>query len=298
MPITLPAKSRRHWLRAAIASPLAALAESSPDAQHWALFSDTHIAADASLSARGAVMAANLKRCVQQVLSSGQKPFGLLINGDCAYLDGQAADYQTLIGLLEPLREASVPVHCTLGNHDNRRQFLAAMTSPQDARPLETKHVSLVSSAAMNWVLLDSLEVVNATPGKLGAEQLGWLDRTLANCPNRPTVVMAHHNPAPSGAASGKHSGLTDSAALLEVLRHHSKVKAFVFGHTHQWQARRSEGNGLWLTNLPPTSYVFSAQSPAGWVMAKATGNGLNLELHCLNPNHEQHGQCVEIDWS
>jgi 3',5'-cyclic AMP phosphodiesterase CpdA len=304
MPITLPALNRRRWMQLALAPLVPGLSEaasprlSQPGAELWALLSDTHIAAERGLSARGVVMADNLERCLKQILSLGQKPFGALINGDCAYLDGQTGDYETFVKLLEPLRESAVAVHCTLGNHDQRKSFMAAMTSPQDARPLEGKHVSVVSSATMNWILLDSLETVNATPGRLGETQLGWLDRTLASCPARPTVVMAHHNPPPADSKSEKHSGLTDSTSLFKVLANHSKVKAFIFGHTHQWAMRRDPVTQMALVNLPPTAYVFNPSSPSGWVLAAASQAGLQLELRCLNPNHPMHGEVFEIPWS
>ncbi len=299
MPITFPPLSRRRWLQttlaAALAPRLCPAAESG--GEFWALFSDTHIAADVALEARGAVMGENLRRCVNQVLQVGQKPFGVLVNGDCAYLDGQQADYDTFVKLIEPLRESGVQVHCTLGNHDDRRHFIGAMTSPQDPRPVEGRHVEVLSSATMNWVLLDSLKEVNKTPGELGSLQLGWLDRTLANCPDRPTVVLTHHNPVQTLPEGKKPTGLLDAEALLAVLARHKKVKAYVYGHTHTWAHHRDESTGIHLVNLPPVAYVFSPERPNGWVSARATADRLVLELRALNPAHEKHGEKVEIVW-
>eukprot|EP01031_Cornospumella_fuschlensis_P053421 gene53421-65247_t len=200
MPITLPPLTRRHWLRQGLAAGIAAFAPRAALSaetlqESWVLFSDTHIAADPKLEARGISMADNLSRSINQVLALKQKPFGVLINGDCVYLHGLKEDYQTFVSLLTPLREASLPVHCTLGNHDDRKNFIGAMTSAEDVRPLEGRQVEVFSSAAVNWVLLDSLDQVNKTPGILGEAQLRWLDRTLRSLPDRPTFVMAHHNP-------------------------------------------------------------------------------------------------------
>lgn len=300
MPITLPPISRRQWLKVGLAAALApkpASARNDMDGELWVLFSDTHIAADTTLEARGAVMAENLSRCVNQVLGIGQKPFGVLVNGDCAYLDGQQTDYDAFVKLIEPLRESAIQVHCTLGNHDDRKHFIGAMTSPQDPRPVEGKHVELLSSATMNWVLLDTLHEVNKTPGELGELQRGWLDRTLASCPERPTVVMAHHNPQTALPANGKPTGMMDSSAMFEVLGRHKKVKAFVYGHTHTWEHKVHEATGIHLINLPPVAYVFSKERPNGWVSARATREKLTLELRALNPAHDQHGQKVEIVW-
>lgn len=300
MPITLPPISRRSWIKGSLAAALApswSKAVDAANAETWVLFSDTHIAADAKLEARGAVMAENLARCVNQVLKIGQKPFGVLLNGDVAYLDGQQQDYDTFLNLIAPLRENAIQVHCTLGNHDDRKHFIGAMTSPQDPRPVEGKHVELLSSATMNWVLLDTLLEVNKTPGELGPLQLGWLDRTLAASDEKPTVIMTHHNPQGPVPEGKKPSGLTDSDALFTVLAKHKKVKALIYGHTHTWEHKKHEATGIQLINLPPVAYVFGKERPNGWVIARATKEKLELELRALNPAHDQHGEKVEIVW-
>ena len=100
MPITLSPISRRRWIKGSLAAafvPACLEAAEAGKAETWVLFSDTHIAADEKLEARGAVMGENLTRCVNQVLNMGQKPFGALLNGDVAYLDGQQADYATFL---------------------------------------------------------------------------------------------------------------------------------------------------------------------------------------------------------
>lgn len=300
MPITLPALSRRHWIQTALAAALAPRGASAAVPsweQTWVLFSDTHIAADPKAEARGVIMAENLSRCANQVLKLGSKPHGVLVNGDCAYLQGEAADYTTFAKLIQPLREAGVPVHCTLGNHDHRKNFMAALTSVQDPRPLEGRHVSTLSSALMNWVLLDSLDQVNKTPGLIGTDQLGWLDRTLAKLPAKPTVVMVHHNPQMPVAEGQKHTGLEDSDALFKILAKHKKVKAFVYGHTHNWSHSVDETTGIHRINLPPVAYVFGPDRPNGWVLATATAEKLVFELRALNPAHEQHKQQIEVMW-
>lgn len=301
MPVTLPPLNRRQWIKttlaAALAPALGQAADVTKATESWVLFSDTHIPTDPKLEVREVVMANNLTRCVNQALKLGSKPYGVLVNGDCAYLEGQASDYATFVKLIQPLRDAGVAVHCTLGNHDDRKNFISALTSVQDERPLEGKHVSTVSTATMNWLLLDSLDQVNQTPGLLGDAQLGWLDRTLAKLPNRPTVVMAHHNPQQPVAEGKKHTGLQDSDAMFAVLGKHSKVKAFVYGHTHNWSHTRHEATGIHLVNLPPVAYVFGKERPNGWVLAQSNAEKIVFELRALNPAHEQHKEKVEILW-
>jgi len=302
MPVSLfSVSSRRQWIRQSVAAGLgtawtwqgASGAES--DGEVWALLSDTHIAGDPAFEARGAVVSSHLERSVKQVLGVGVKPHGVLVNGDCAYKNGQAEDYVQFMRCLAPLQEERVQVHCTMGNHDDRKAFQAATSQPGVEPLLADKHVTVLSSARANWVLLDSLVAVDSTPGELGAGQLGWLRRTLGKLAQRPTFVMVHHNPQGTVADGKKPSGLVDSGALMEVLRAFPMVKALFYGHTHKWEALPPQDGNPWLINLPPAAYAFDPARPSGWVLARVSNEVLSLELRSLNPNHAQHRQRVEI---
>lgn len=284
---------------------MAADALSAPDAskgETWILFSDTHIAEDLALQARESCMADNLKRCVAQALKEKEKPFGVMVNGDLAFSDGQAGDYSAFIGLMQPLRDAGLPVHLTLGNHDNRETFSANCTSldlalMEEKKPIAQKHVSVVSSARVHWVLLDSLDKVNSTPGMIGEAQLAWIDRTLSGLTDKPTIVMTHHNPQGPVPEGKKHTGLADSAEFLSVLESHKNVKALFYGHTHNWEVTNGDKTGLHHVNLPPIAYVFNKARPNGWVRATIKDDGMDLELRSLNPAHGEHGQKVSLVW-
>lgn len=301
MPITLPPLNRRSLLKRGTAAAFGALATQLPaidiPEQVWVLFSDTHIAADEAQVSRGVCMVENLRRCANQVLKIGQKPFGLIINGDCAFLDGQTEDYVTFARCLQPLREQSVQVHCTLGNHDHRTNFLNAIIGPPPPnadRPMNVpdKHVATVTSALVNWLLLDSLDLVNKTPGRLGEAQLVWIERELRNSPDRPTFIVAHHNPTlPSMDEKKKATCLLDSDALFDLLAAYPKVQGYIYGHTHTWLRAKHEKTGLPLLNLPPVAYTFDPKRPNGWVIARIDSDRAEFELRSLNPAHDQHGE-------
>src|SRR5262249_35094436 len=155
--------------------------------------------------------------------------------------------------LLKPIREAGLPAHLALGNHDHRNHFWEAFqTEKQAARPLVDKQASLIRSAGFNWVVLDSLETTLSTPGLLGPEQLHWLAKVLDENARTPALVVIHHNPG----LNGGNLGLKDTFALLEVIRPRTQVKAYVYGHTHNWKVE-TDSSGIHLINLPPVSYVF-----------------------------------------
>ena len=307
MPITLPAFTRRDMLKQATATGLSLLAIDELPAQEnrrqetWILFSDTHIAEDKSRLSREINMASHLQQAVKEVLARQEKEraFGLFVNGDLALTEGLPGDYRTFTELMKPLREAGIDVHLTLGNHDDREKFwegCGELTPNQKLLPL--KHLGVITSATVNWVLLDSLDQVNVTPGSLGDSQIAWLDRTLRNLPDKPTLILTHHTPQPAlTAPDQKRFGLQDTEAFMRVVDSHAKVKAWIFGHSHAWDIK-TKNSGLHQINLPPVAYTFNQAMPSGWVSARVDAQGMELELHSLNPAHPAHAKVTRLAWA
>jgi 3',5'-cyclic AMP phosphodiesterase CpdA len=302
MPIHLPAMNRRQFLTTAAGGAaalgggwLSLASEGSADADPhgFALLSDTHIFQKRDAVHRRTNMYENMRQVSQQVLQLAKPPAAVLINGDCAFLDGQPDDYAVLLELLAPYAQAGLPVHLTLGNHDDRTNFWQAdgRFKANDAA-IDNKHVSIITTARANWFLLDSLEQTNSTPGLLGLAQLAWLSAALDAHRDRPAIIAAHHHPAEGESAI---SGLKDTKALFEVLAPRKHVKAYIFGHTHHWQVRQREG--IHLINLPPVAYPFNSQDPSGWVHVQLGDGGATVELRALDPAHPKQAQRFELNW-
>lgn len=301
MPITLPQLSRREFIkRAALAGALATLAPSSfagifgksRDKNTFFLLSDSHVAADPKTISRNVNMADNFSACVREMASWPVKPAAMIVNGDLALKDGQPGDYATFGKLLLPAG-ALAPVHLSLGNHDEREHFWA--TFPQDAtRPpkVPAKQCSVFASPRANWFLLDSLEKTDSTPGEIGPEQYDWLQTELASRSDKPAIIVAHHQ---LNVEKGI-SGLKDSAGLEEIFTRHPQVKAFIFGHTHNWSIAQ-HSSGVQLINLPPTAYVFKDGRPSGWVRFSLVHDGMEIELRALDGKHPEHAQVKRLTW-
>jgi 3',5'-cyclic AMP phosphodiesterase CpdA len=300
MPIHLPPISRREFLsRAAMAAAGLAVApelfagsrRTNPD--FWGLLSDTHLAANRSQVARGINMTDHFVQVTRELLVLPESPAGVFITGDCAFSSGEIGDYAVVADLLEPIRMGGMPVHLALGNHDHRERFWEAFRQEKAAkRPLADRQTALLQTPRVNWFILDSLETTLSTPGLLGREQLDWLAQTLDANSARPALVLIHHNPG----LQGGNIGLKDTQALLEVIRPRNQVKAYIYGHTHNWTVHQ-DSSGLHLVNLPPVSYVFQEGKPAGWVRATLQTNGMQLELRCVDHTHKEHGQIVNLKW-
>jgi len=294
MPLTLPQLSRREFLKRTVLTALGAglvelipakgyagLFGKSRDPHTFAFFSDTHIAAAPATQFLNANMADNLAACVRELCAWPAKPAAILINGDLAF--GR---------LIHPLR-ALAPLHLSLGNHDERQHFWTAF--PQDAtvpRTVPQRQASVFASDRANWFLIDSLMLTNQTPGGLGAGQLDWLSRELAARPDRPALIVCHHNLD----AHLNISGLVDTAALEDVFARHRQVKAFIHGHTHDWHVT-THASGVQIINLPPTGYVFQAGRPSGWVRCTLARDGAEFELRALDPHHPEQAQVKKLAW-
>ncbi len=295
---------RRDFLLAGTASavglalaPLAS-ADASVDAERIALLSDTHIPDSPDVSARGVNMTDNLRHVVASIVSRQQRPSGVLINGDCAYLKGLPADYANFAACVSPLTDAGIPLHLTMGNHDNRGPLYDALSDQRPETPLvDSKHVSVLEMTHANFFLLDSLHQVNVVTGMLGDDQLAWLDQSLERKSDKPAVLVSHHQPQFEPPEEGRPwGGIMDTDRLFDVLGRHRHVKALIFGHTHNWSIRR-HGN-LQMINLPPVAYIFNDSHPNGWVEAHVRPGGLHLTLHTINPDDDRNGSEFSVDWT
>ncbi len=300
MPLHLPPISRREFLRRSLAAgaglltiPALRAADAGVDANHWALFSDIHIAADTSLVRFDINMADHLRSAVAGVRALSSSPAGVLVNGDCAFNHGLAEDYAIVTELLKPLSEAGLPLHLSMGNHDDREVFWKTIKDARPATPpLASRQVSVVEAGHANWFMLDSLDVTNKTPGVLGDEQRTWLSKALDTRTDKPALVMVHHDPM---LVEGKKTGLLDTAELMGILKPRRHVKALIYGHTHTW--RMTDLDGLHLVNLPAIAYPFNKAEVTGWVDCQLHVDGMSLEMHAHDTTHAAHGKVSELKW-
>ncbi|WP_425613688.1 metallophosphoesterase [Anatilimnocola sp. NA78] len=271
--------------------PLVGAEEPADAYQRFALMSDTHIDADAARVSREVNMSDHLKQAWAQVTAAAGKLSGAIVHGDVAHLKGLPGDYAQVAKLLIPAGKTALPLHFMLGNHDDRTSFREVLKSSA-ASPLDSHHVTLIETKHANWFLLDSLEKVNGTPGRLGEAQLKWLSAALAAKTDKPAIVSVHHHPQWEGEKIG---GIQDTKELFEILVPHKQVKAVFYGHTHNWSQKVHEG--IHLVNLPPIAYVFAVDKPSGWVEAAIGPKSMELTLHGIGPANEAHGKKIELAW-
>lgn len=194
-----------------------------------AQISDLHIRPDGQLAY--GVSETNLfaEHAIHALLRLDPRPDCLLITGDltdCG-LDEEYAIVKELISRLP------FPVYAVPGNHDRRepfRQAFAASGYLPDDGPLNFA----VACGPVRIVGLDSL-VPGESGGALIPETVSFLERTLAEHPDRPTLVMLHHPPFETGIEHMDATRLFEGADALErIVAANPHVRRVLCGHVHR----------------------------------------------------------------
>lgn len=302
MPIHLPTPSRRTFLTqlggAFVCAPaLHAAEEQRVDPDRIAILNDTHIAAGHTASAP---IPTHLRETVAWLVAQERRPAAVVINGDLALSNGRPGDYAHFARLIAPLREAGMPVHLTLGNHDDREVFYQVLQAEKAAElPVVSRQVGVVTLPKANLFMLDSLKTQGTrvvAQGLLGPEQLEWLGRMLDEHPSKPALIFAHHNPRLGGEERHFPGGLEDSETLWDLLVSRPQVKAYIHGHIHHRD--HFQHRGIHILNTPATSYVSNpSASTTGWTMAQLTDQGAEFTTLTHAQEHAWNGKVEKAVW-
>jgi 3',5'-cyclic AMP phosphodiesterase CpdA len=165
---------------------------------------------------------------VRAVAALEPYPCAVLLSGDLADEPSHSA-YEQAHELLAPL---GVPLHAIPGNHDER-DLLRGRFGPGRA-PAGAPVRLAVNCGPLRLVGCDST-IPGSESGALGAEQLKWLERTLAAEPHSPTLLALHHPPVRTGVRSMDSIalGAEDCDALESLLAGHPQVQTVTCGHVH-----------------------------------------------------------------
>ena len=295
MPIYLPPIPRRSFLKGALAAGAAALlgrealAEApKKDPNRWVLISDIHVSSRRDDKHGDVKPAESFAATVKQVLALDPLPDAAIITGDLASVAGEPDNYKLVKELFKPIREAGIPLHLVLGNHDHREHFWAAFPEVKPATAHADRQTAIIETPLANWFLMDSLLATKLSPGALGKEQLAWLAKELDARKDKPALLVAHHQ-------LDLYGGLLDYFALLDVAASRRQAKAYFHGHTHRWKVDRQQG--IHTINVPATAWLFDPKQPRGWLDLRLEKSGATIVMNALNKKHPKHGERVELKW-
>jgi 3',5'-cyclic AMP phosphodiesterase CpdA len=252
-----------------------------------AQLSDCHVVEPGRLLNGAVDTTAHLAEAVR--VTAALKPDLVLVTGDLVD-GGRPEQYDHLRSLLAPLADRLVLVP---GNHDDRANLVAAF--PAIAPDHGRDRLDGVREGPVRLVWLDTLRA-GEPGGRLDGEQLQWLDRTLAERPDHPTVLALHHPPFVTGIHHMDLMGLhgPDATALASVVGRHPQVERVVCGHLHRSITRRWAGTTA--MTVPSTCHAVALDldpdGPAAWtreppmvtVHRWSAGDGLVTHLRPVGP--------------
>jgi len=310
MPIILPPINRRDFIKSSLALGGSVVASSSLgvgrdrsaefELNRVALLADTHISDNPDRSYPGTKwpgspvkeeehewvnMADSLAQSAREIIELNPRPANLVINGDCAFSRGTRGEYQEFLRLIKPIREAGITVHITIGNHDNRENLWGLL--PFLKKEQVGIQADIIELPHANLVLLDS-----GRKGILGGKQTDWLTEQLDRRSDKPALIFGHFNPLPTSGVRPSR-GMPEGSALLKLLAQRKHAKAYIHGHTHDWQ--HSKEDSVQIIGQPPVSYYFGKGHAHGWVDMKLSEKSADLELCCIDSKHTQHGDRIQI---
>jgi 3',5'-cyclic AMP phosphodiesterase CpdA len=200
--------------------------------------SDTHVAAPGSPIDVKYATGDALARAVAHANALVPAPEAVLVTGDLTE-EGSREEFRRLRGILAGLR---APVYLIPGNHDTREALAATFAAEQPWLPRGGGPVRYTADVGpIRLVALDTT-IPGEAGGRVGADQLAWLEARLAEAPDRPTLVLTHHPPFTTGIAGMDEIGLEDAGALAQVVSRHPQVERVLSGHLHRPILRRFAG--------------------------------------------------------
>ena len=175
---------------------------------------DTHLCAEKHETLLG-VNTWDSYQSVLDAIHAESPEYDLIVaTGDLAQ-DQSAAAYQHFA---EGIASFRAPCVWLPGNHDFQPAMYSAL---QDAGISPAKRVFI----GEQWqiLLLDS-QVFGVPHGELSEFQLEWLERKLADAPERNTLLLLHHHPLPAGCSWLDQHSLRNAAELDNVLVNYPRV--------------------------------------------------------------------------
>jgi Predicted phosphohydrolases len=228
----------------------------------FVVMSDLHVMPEGELSVT-LDTGARLEQAVEAVIARYGNADFCILAGDLADT-GHPAAYERLQSIIARL---PIPVHITLGNHDDRATFLSVFGNGFIG---ETGKVDkVIDIKGHRIILLDSSEP-GRVDGVLSQAQIAWLHARLAEATDRPVIVILHHN-ANALHIESDNIRILEPDAFIAALKTHPDIRQVIAGHVHLTST--ATWRGLPFTTLSGNHYSCSVDQPHV-PMRRLTGPG------------------------
>ena len=231
-----------------------------------AQITDLHIGAPAT--GRSPDNGPRLVQVLDAIKNLQPPPDMVIATGDLTQ-DGRPEQYRDLKSLTANF---PIPIHWMLGNHDDKAAFDSVFAAPSVC---ENRLSSVIETETLRSILLDSCGA-GRHAGHFDAAQASWLDKTLAEKPDTPTLIAIHHPPIFTGIdwmpVNNQNGWETE---LAKAIAPHRQIIKLICGHLHR------PADAMW-NRLPVT--ICSSTSPQ-----------LALDLRKIDPAHPD-GRALMVD--
>ena len=217
---------------------------------------DLHILSSEEEEFRGVRTSQMLRRIISLVRNMEIRPDFFVLSGDLAN-DGQRAEYETLNGLLDELREFGVPLILGVGNHDCRVLFRRTVLGEESTDESERYYYSELFNG-LRVIMLDS-KVPDLVQGELDSRQLAWLETELRKPAPLGALIAVHHPPVYSTIEPLNEHRLLNPQALADAITGHN-VHAVLSGHIHY--SHIAAFAGTLSVTTPATAFSLDAGIP------------------------------------
>ncbi len=170
------------------------------------------------------------EQALRAVAALDPVPDAMVISGDLA--DTAADEEYALLSVLLR-RHLRLPVYVIPGNHDRRAAMRTGLGHLPGLGGSGRFLHYVVEDPRLRLIMLDTL-VEGAAHGELCDERLEFLDRSLAEFPDRPALLVMHHPPFACGIGHMDAIGLRNQEAFAAIIRRHPQVERVVCGHNHR----------------------------------------------------------------
>ena len=193
-----------------------------------------------------------LSNAVDAVLRLSPPPDVVLVTGDLA----DSPDSEVYAHVISELARIPMPTFVIPGNHDSRSTMLDCFPS------LPTIEKERFVAYAIEDYPVRLIGIDSTVDGKHTVEfckrRARWLDTTLAQRPDTPTLIFLHHPPMDSGVVAMDFLGFDWANELESVVRRHSQIVRIACGHHHR--SMTAAWAGTIVTVAPSTSHQFPAR--------------------------------------
>lgn len=165
---------------------------------------------------------------------------------------GTARNYA---GAASALATLPMPVHCLVGNHDERVAMAWQFAAPKGA--MEGFRQYVVDLGAVRLICLDTAQD-GLDEGALCAARLDWLRAALDAARGRKVIVAMHHPPVPLGLPMQDKDHVASGGVLIELCAAHGDAQ-IICGHVHR--AITTHAQAVPVTALRAVCY----QAPPPW---------------------------------